>query len=104
MTTITSTKAEKSFGNLLDTAQREPVTIQREGRPVAVLVSKDEYDDLQRIKFEKLKADIAIGIEQVNRGETVPGGQVFDGLEKLSQAKRRRKNTDTGCKMQDVGC
>ena len=90
MTAIASTKAQKSFGKLLDAAQREPVIIQKKGRSVAVLVSKDEYDDLQRIKFEKLKADIAIGIGQLNRGETLPGGQVFDGLEKLSLSKRRR--------------
>ncbi len=95
MTTIASTQAQKSFGKLLDTAQREPVTIQKKGRSVAVLVSKNEYDDLQRIKFEKLKADIAIGIEQLSRGETVPGDQVFDGLEKLSLLKRRRNTPET---------
>ena len=94
MNTIASTKAQKSFGKLLDTAQREPVTIQKKGRPVAVLISMDEYDDLQRIKFEKLKADIAIGMEQLKRGETVPGGQVFDGLEKLSRTKRRRNKPE----------
>lgn len=40
-------EAKNEFGRLLDNAQREPVTIEKKGRPVAVLLSLYEY---QRIK------------------------------------------------------
>lgn len=47
MDTFTASGAKNHFGRLLDTAQREPVTIEKMGRPVAVLLSKHRYDLLQ---------------------------------------------------------
>jgi len=44
MRTMTSVEAQNHFGELLDTAQREPVTITRRGRPVAYVLSQQEYD------------------------------------------------------------
>jgi prevent-host-death family protein len=41
---MTSVEAQNHFGELLDTAQREPVTITRRGRPVAYVLSQQEYD------------------------------------------------------------
>ena len=37
MLTMTSLEAQNQFGYLIDTAQREPVTITRRGRPVAMV-------------------------------------------------------------------
>lgn len=48
MRTMTSAEAQNNFGALLDTAQREPVTITRRGRPVAFLLSADEYRALSQ--------------------------------------------------------
>ena len=46
MRTMSSAEAQNNFGALLDSAQREPVTITRRGRPVAFLLSPQEYDAL----------------------------------------------------------
>jgi len=46
MRTMSSVEAQNHFGALLDTAQREPVTITRRGRAVAFLLSPREYDAL----------------------------------------------------------
>lgn len=46
MKTMSSVEAQNNFGVLLDSAQREPVTITRRGRPVAFLLSPQEYDAL----------------------------------------------------------
>ncbi|MFA7405455.1 MAG: type II toxin-antitoxin system Phd/YefM family antitoxin [Pelobacteraceae bacterium] len=46
MRTMTSVEAQNHFGMLLDTAQREPVSITRRGRPVAYLFSPQEYESL----------------------------------------------------------
>ena len=43
MLTLTSVEAQNRFGQLLDAAQREPVTITRHGRPVAMLVAAQDY-------------------------------------------------------------
>ena len=50
MTTITSKEAQNHFGELIDTAQREAVTINRRGRPVAVVLSNDRYRALEALE------------------------------------------------------
>lgn len=47
METFAAREAKNAFGRLLDTAQRTPVAIAKNGRPVAVLVSQHAYDALQ---------------------------------------------------------
>lgn len=42
MKTLTSVEAQSRFGELLDTAQREPVTITRRGRTVAIILSPQD--------------------------------------------------------------
>ena len=48
--TVAAKQAEQSFGQLLDDAQREPVRIERNGRPVAVVVSTADFE-----RFEALE-------------------------------------------------
>ncbi len=47
MKTMSSAEAQNHFGLLLDTAQREPISITRRGRPVAYLFSTREYQLLK---------------------------------------------------------
>lgn len=44
MITITSVEAQNRFGQLLDAAQREPITITRRGRPVAMLMAVQDFE------------------------------------------------------------
>jgi prevent-host-death family protein len=48
MDTMNSTQAQENFGRLLEKAQREPVQIQRHGRPVAVLLSAEDFELLRK--------------------------------------------------------
>lgn len=52
MKTMTAKDAKNNFGVLLEEAQRGPVTIQKNGRPVAVLVSMREYERLEELEAE----------------------------------------------------
>jgi len=45
MTTISASEAKTHFGALMDKAQKEPVTIEKQGRPVAVVLSYEEYQE-----------------------------------------------------------
>jgi len=45
MTTISASEAKTHFGVLMDKAQKEPVTIEKQGRPVAVVISYDHYQE-----------------------------------------------------------
>ncbi len=66
MINIAAREARASFGELMDTVQREPVSIEKHGRPVAVILSAVEYE---KIKLERLQAKVSTGFEQLDRGE-----------------------------------
>nr|WP_236020250.1 type II toxin-antitoxin system prevent-host-death family antitoxin [Brucella anthropi] len=40
--------AKNAFGLLLDTARAEPVTVEKHGRPVVVVLSVEEFERLNR--------------------------------------------------------
>ena len=50
MQSITSKNAQDHFGRLLDEVQREPVTITRHDRPVAVVVSRQRFEELEALE------------------------------------------------------
>ncbi|CAD86026.1 MULTISPECIES: type II toxin-antitoxin system Phd/YefM family antitoxin [Nitrosomonas] len=77
MKAITAKDAKNKFGEMLDTAQREPLTIEKHGRAVAVIMSVQEY---QQMKLERLRAKLAAGEEQLDRGEGVEGETFFAEL------------------------
>ena len=56
MKTLTSMEAQSRFGQLLDTAQREPATVTRHGRPVAFVVSPQDMQELLDARNERSQA------------------------------------------------
>lgn len=55
MKTLASGEAKTKFGMLLDMSQREPITIEKHGRPVSVIMSYEEFEHYQLLE-EKLWA------------------------------------------------
>ncbi|MDF3414853.1 type II toxin-antitoxin system Phd/YefM family antitoxin [Sulfitobacter sp. M57] len=47
MKTLSAREAKNRFGYLIDTARQEPVSIEKHGRPVVVVVSIEDYERLQ---------------------------------------------------------
>jgi prevent-host-death family protein len=59
MPTVSATHAKQNFAAILDAAQREPVRIRRHDREVAVVISAEEYQRLNRDRwreFDRLSA------------------------------------------------
>lgn len=77
MDTIPAADAKTNFGALLDKAQREPVRISKNGRPVAVVMSADAFEEQQRIKLEFLRREIGKGLDDVKRGKVVSAEDAF---------------------------
>jgi len=77
MQSIAAKEAKTHFGELMDTVQREPVSIQKYGRPVAVIMSAEEY---KQFKLERLRARLSIGEIQLDRGHAVDGRTFFQEL------------------------
>ncbi len=64
MTEISATQAKQRFAALLDAAQRGPVRIRRHERDVAVLVSAEEYERMNRERWAEFNRLSAIASEQ----------------------------------------
>ena len=47
MITFTATDAKNHFGELLEAVHREPVEIDKKGRPVAVMISYNSYQEMR---------------------------------------------------------
>jgi prevent-host-death family protein len=71
MQKFTAHDAKARFGTLIDTARREPVTIERHGRAVAVLLSKEEFDDIEAMKLELLRTEVQKGLDASAQGDVV---------------------------------
>ncbi|MBN8708786.1 MAG: prevent-host-death family protein [Verrucomicrobia bacterium 61-8] len=56
MTVIAANEAKQSFGKVLDSAQREPVLIQKHNRAAAVILSAEEYERLRGINAAEFEA------------------------------------------------
>jgi PHD/YefM family antitoxin component YafN of YafNO toxin-antitoxin module len=50
-------------------AQKAPVTIEKNGKPVAVLYSMEWHEAAEEAKLEWMKRAVATGIAEADRGE-----------------------------------
>jgi prevent-host-death family protein len=76
MRTMSAKEAKSRFGELLLAAQREAVVIERNGRPVAVVLSHEEHEEIERMKLEWLRAAVAEGIADAEAGRVTEVGDV----------------------------
>lgn len=81
MDTLTANEAKTQFGDLLLRAQRAPVQINKNGKPVAVVLSKEEYDDIEKLKLQLLQARAGQAITDINAANTVDGDSFFEALD-----------------------
>ena len=77
---IPATEAKTNFGALLEMVQREPLAISKKGRPVAVLMSMDEFEAHQRLKLEQLRREVQAGLADLEAGRVVSGEEAFDTM------------------------
>lgn len=56
MKSMSAKDAKNAFGLLLDTARAEPVTIEKHGRAVVVVLSVEEFGRLSAARAEKAGA------------------------------------------------
>jgi prevent-host-death family protein len=80
MRTFTAADAKNRFGELLDAARREPVSIERHGRPVAVMISHEEYAAYADAYDALLRDRIKQAEDDVRQGDVVDGETFFSAL------------------------
>lgn len=77
MKALSANEAKTQFGNLLLNAQREPVQINKNGKAVAVMMSMDDYQEMELLKL-KLLQDRATKAKQDHN--TLEGESFFQEL------------------------
>ena len=82
MVVFNATDAKREFGDVLLKAQKAPVKINKNGKPVAVVVSAAEYAQLEVLREERLLADIKEGIVDIEAGNVSDGRDVLKRLRK----------------------
>ena len=88
MKKVTATEASKAFGQLVDDVQSESVTIERNGRPVAVVYSYEEAQRIEAMREAHLDALIQEGIDAADEGRIRPLTQNVKE-EMLASARKR---------------
>ena len=53
MQTLSARDARYNFGRLIDMARSEPVTVEKHGRAVVVVLAVEEYERLKAIELER---------------------------------------------------
>jgi prevent-host-death family protein len=79
---IAAGEAKDRFSELLDSVQRDAVTIENHGHPVAVLVSIAEYREFEDLRLARLRGEIRLGLDDVEAGRMVDGTASFAALRK----------------------
>ncbi|WP_432470843.1 type II toxin-antitoxin system Phd/YefM family antitoxin [Amphritea sp. HPY] len=80
MEVLNASDAKREFGELLLKAQSAPVGINKNGKPVAVMVSAKEYEQLQALQEAALKVEIDAGLEDIKQGNISDGHNVINRL------------------------
>lgn len=66
---VTANEAKQAFGQVMETAQREPVLIRKHNRPAAVVLSAQEYDRMRGVNV----AEFSRFCEEVSQKAKIKG-------------------------------
>jgi prevent-host-death family protein len=80
METLSANEAKTHFGDLLLKVQREPVQINRNGKAVAVVLSLEDYLNLENLKMQYLKTCVAQAKKDLSTGQIAAGDKFFEQL------------------------
>ncbi len=78
MEILNASDAKREFGEVLLKVQKEPVGINKNGKPVAVMVSATEYEELKSLKEQWLKIELQKGIDDLQAARVKDGQAVMD--------------------------
>jgi len=80
MEALSANEAKTHFGDLLLKVQRQPVQINRNGKAVAIVLSIDDYQNLEALKINLLKNRVEQAREDITKGHITDGDLFFDDL------------------------
>ncbi|CAH8189290.1 type II toxin-antitoxin system Phd/YefM family antitoxin [Vibrio anguillarum] len=80
MHTLTANDAKRNFGELLLSAQREPVKISKNSKDAVVVMSIQDYEELEAMKADYIKHCFETAKEDLSQGNVVDGETFLKSL------------------------
>ncbi|MFI8704495.1 type II toxin-antitoxin system Phd/YefM family antitoxin [Citrobacter braakii] len=80
MNTLSANEAKIHFGDLLLKAQQAPIQINKNGKPVAVVISADAYQSIETLILHLLQSKAVKAMTVIKMGNLVDGNTFFDEL------------------------
>ena len=87
MKTVTAKEAKNRFGQLIDDAQRGPITVEKNGRPLVVVQSYEDFQRTEQMKMTTLRAAIDEARNEFAEGRGKPFDQA--AVDNITAAGRR---------------
>jgi prevent-host-death family protein len=81
MNVLAANEAKTHFGEMLLNAQRAPIQINKNGKPVVVVISAEEYKSIETLKLQLLQLRATQAQVDIAKGNLVDGEIFFDELE-----------------------
>ena len=87
MKTVAAKDAKNRFGQLIDDAQRQPVTVEKNGRPFVVVQSFEDFQIAQQLKMTSLRTAINEARAEYTEGREMPFDET--AVERITTIGRR---------------
>jgi len=81
MDALSANEAKTHFGDLLIKAQRSPVQINKNGKPVAVVISAEDYESMEALKLRLVQARARQAEADIEAGNLIDGETFFDEIQ-----------------------
>ncbi len=81
MNTFSASEAKNCFGEMLSKAQRAPLKINKNGKEIAVMMSIEDYQNIEIMKLQILQARADQAKNDITSGNLINGDSFFDELE-----------------------
>lgn len=82
MEILNASDVKREFGEALIKAQQGPVGINKNGKPVAVMLSTRAYAELQSFREQYLRLEISAGMADIKAGRVSAGKDVIQRMRK----------------------
>lgn len=80
MKTLNANEAKTHFGDMLLSAQQNPIQINKNGKPVAVVLSMSDYQHMEALKLQMLKERFVKAKKDIAEGNFSDGEAFFDDI------------------------
>ena len=80
MEVFTANEAKNRFGEVLLKSQKAPVQVTRSGKPVAMIVSIEDYNSTEELKLRYVREHIQEALADIKNGNVEDGDAFFHNL------------------------